>query len=84
MSEMIERIAETMIKGMFAPHELPVPFDIGEKYRELARDVLMAMREPTDEMLHAATAQVPTWDDDASRRKWRAMIDAAFPRPDTT
>ena len=34
-------------------------------------------KDPTDEMLHAGTMQVPTWDDEASRRKWRDMIDGA-------
>jgi GTP cyclohydrolase IA len=37
--------------------------------------------EPTTEMLHAATMQTPTWDDDASRRKYAAMLKAA-PQPD--
>ena len=31
---------------------------------------------PTTEMLHAATAEIPTWDDEASQRKYRAMISA--------
>jgi len=42
-----------------------------------ARAVLLAMREPTKAMMHAATMEKPTWDDDASHRKWQAMIDAA-------
>lgn len=33
--------------------------------------------EPTMEMLHAATMEVPTWDDEASRRKYAAMLRAA-------
>jgi hypothetical protein len=32
--------------------------------------------EPTPAMLHAATMEVPTWDDEASRRKWSAMLAA--------
>jgi len=30
--------------------------------------------EPTKQMIDAATMEVPTWDDHASKRKWRAMI----------
>lgn len=41
--------------------------------------VLIPM-EPTKEMLQAATLLAPTWDDDASRRKYAAMI-AARPLP---
>lgn len=37
-------------------------------------------REPTEEMKRAATALVPTWDDDASLRKWQAMWDVAKPK----
>lgn len=37
--------------------------------------------EPTREMLHAATVQVPTWDDEASLRKYRAMLSASPPPP---
>lgn len=45
-----------------------------------AAGYVIVPREPTPEMLHAATMQVPTWDDDASRRKWKAMV-AAGERP---
>lgn len=42
------------------------------------RAAIAALREPTNAMLHAATMEVPTWDDNASKRKWQAMIDAAL------
>ena len=32
--------------------------------------------EPTKEMLHAMTMEPPTWDDEASRRKWKAALSA--------
>lgn len=32
---------------------------------------------PTPQMLHAATMEVPTWDDEASGRKWSAMLAAS-------
>lgn len=43
--------------------------------RDAVLTLLRALREPSDELLHAMTLQVPTWDDEASRRKWRAGID---------
>lgn len=42
-----------------------------------AAGFVIVPKEPTPEMLHAATMEVPTWDDDASRRKWRAMLSAS-------
>lgn len=38
--------------------------------------------EATEGMLRAATMQVPTWDDEASRRKWTAMLSASPPLTD--
>ena len=46
-------------------------------------DWVMVPREPTEAMLRAAVAVVPTWDDPTSRNKWAAMI-AAAPKPPTT
>ena len=43
-------------------------------------DWVMVPREPTEAMLRAAVAVVPTWDDPTSRNKWAAMI-AASPKP---
>jgi aspartate aminotransferase-like enzyme len=34
-------------------------------------------KEPTTAMVRASTMVVPTWDDDVSRAKWRAMVGAA-------
>lgn len=44
-----------------------------------AAGLVIVPREPTAEMLHASTSLAPTWDDEASKRKWQAMIDAALP-----
>ena len=46
-------------------------------------DWVMVPRVPTEAMLSAAVAVVPTWDDPTSRNKWAAMI-AAAPKPPTT
>ena len=75
---MIERVA----RAMFAcDHD--EPWEQGEDltrriYLNNARAAIEAMREPSDAMLQAATMEVPTWDDAASKRKWQAMITAAL------
>jgi hypothetical protein len=51
-----------------------------------ARDIIAALtaagfaivpKEPTPAMVRASTMMAPTWDDDVSRAKWRAMVEAA-------
>lgn len=58
----------------------------GESVNKQADQIIAALsaagfvvvpREPTEEMLRASTMLAPTWDDDASRRKWSAMLSAA-------
>lgn len=76
-SDMVERVAKAIdvafIEWKDTPGTPPMPWN-----ETLARAAIEAMREPTTAMLHASTMQVPTWDNDASRRKWQAMIDAAL------
>lgn len=67
MSE-IERLRDAAFAVMVAPEGVL-------NMEEVIRAILQAMREPSKETLHAATTEIPTWDDDASRRKWQAMID---------
>ncbi len=78
MSEMVERVARAMVESRPIP-EGHIRGDVDwEFFRALARAAIAAMREPTSKMCQAATQIVPTWDDDASARKWRAMIDEAL------
>ena len=63
------RVAAENIKGM--------TFGTFVRERLSAAGYEIVPREPTDEMLHASTMKVPTWDDEASRRKWSAMLAAA-------
>ena len=78
MSELIERVARA-IRGCVSADDWNFIDEIARKmYRREARAAIEAMREPTTEMLHASTMQVPTWDNEASKRKWQAMIEAAL------
>jgi hypothetical protein len=60
--------------------------DDNEFIPEIADELLSALkaaglvvvpREPTTAMVRASTCMAPTWDDDVSRAKWRAMVEAA-------
>ena len=89
MSEMIERLALAIEATMFAPHELPLDTGLHAKYRETARAVIEAMREPTQEMRLAAVAEWsrpdPTPEHESTlvfNAIWRAMIDAALTSQD--
>jgi len=41
-----------------------------------AAGLVVVPREPTTAMVRASTCMAPTWDDDVSRAKWRAMVEA--------
>jgi hypothetical protein len=74
MSEMVERVAKSLWAETRPPYlkwdeAFPVILD---SYRHQARAAIAAMREPTEEMLVAASREV------VSEAKWRAMIDAAL------
>jgi len=76
MSELVERIAKTIYESdLFQPALADDPWD-GEPSatkifcRLAARDVLMAMREPTEAMLKAG--------DSPCYLTWQEMIDAAL------
>lgn len=87
MSEMIERLALAIEATMFAPHELPLDTGLHAKYRETARAVIEAMREPNKEMMAAVDCAgiKETW---LSGRAWlagyQAMIDAALSSQERT
>lgn len=42
-----------------------------------AAGLVIVPKEPTTAMVRASTCMAPTWDDDVSRAKWRAMVEAA-------
>jgi hypothetical protein len=42
-----------------------------------AAGLVIVPKEPTHAMVRASTCMAPTWDDDVSRAKWRAMVEAA-------
>lgn len=69
--DVVERVA--MALSMADPDErgLPHGVDMASFYRELARAAILAMR-PTEEMLSAPGVEF------ASKKTWRAMIDAAL------
>ena len=82
---MIDRVAEALKTHMFAPHELPLDARLTERYNELARVAIEAMREPTDEMTAAVyDPGDPGADGEtglshrAATRIWHEMIDAAL------
>lgn len=75
MSEtMVERVARAICR---ATHP-DMPWDRIIEFYPQARAAIAAMREPTEGMAHVMTALAPTWDDETSRRKWSAGIDAAL------
>jgi hypothetical protein len=39
----VEVVVEVLTNGMFAPHELPLDFDLEQKYRALAVAVIEAL-----------------------------------------
>lgn len=44
----------------------------------VARAVIRCLMEPSEQMLQAATMEIPTWNHDASKRKMRAMLQAVL------
>jgi hypothetical protein len=76
MSDMADRVAKAI-----ADYWLAHGFDPGEPDNEVARVVIMAMREPIIEMLIASHyAQTWHWETGAQRdtQVWHSMIDAAL------
>lgn len=49
-----------------------------DEWRDAARAVLMAIREPSNAMLNADSGQDERWDGVFVRNAWRAMIDVAL------
>lgn len=65
MNEMVERLAKIMAErydGMVKPSDL---------HRAMVRELIAAMREPTEGMLEAASGSI-------ARYSWPAMIDVAL------
>lgn len=49
----VEVVADALMRGMFAPHELPLDHDLEQKYRKLAVAAIEALRsleETADEI----------------------------------
>ena len=81
---MDEKLIEVMVEAVKGAVDTPSPQGVNF-YEYMTRTVLQAaheagwklvQREPTEEMCQAATILKPTWDDDVSKAKWRAMWDA--------
>ena len=74
MSEMFDRIVGVVV-GPGAMCRMPL-----DEAEDVARDILAAMREPTEAMLHAAVSVYPehggTMCETCAREYWQAMIDA--------
>ena len=84
MNEMVETVAEALWVGMFGPGHGPFQEKATEDgkayYRQWARKVIAAMREPTDAMIKAGAEG---WEADsryefADTGIWQRMIDAAI------
>jgi hypothetical protein len=80
MNEMVERVALVIRKAADGHETLEAPLDYtGESapdlWRENAREVIAAMREPTWPMIDAGNEH------DASSYIWKAMIDEALKAP---
>lgn len=84
MSEMVERIAEAAVKAWTAK---PKPL---RDWSDVARAVLVAMREPTEKMVMAGEPVVydcyspepgEGLDENPAVPTWQAMIDAALKEP---
>lgn len=80
MSEMVERVAELLSmkeSGLslaeLANHSQPRDADF---FRESARAVIKAMREPTRAVADAGIPDGNYWDDLTPEIVWQAMIDA--------
>lgn len=67
MSDIINRVADALAKH--------VAVERSPNWRDVARDAIEAMREPTKEMIDAAWADAMGED---AGDVWRAMIDAAL------
>ena len=76
---MVERVARAIYAKADPSGKWEARSEMGKgHYIAMARAAIAAMREPTEGMVHAMTALAPTWDDETSRRKWSAAIDAAL------
>jgi hypothetical protein len=92
MSEIIERLARVIHPGAFQQDERIQqmycwPFEVERVRsgaRKTSRDILEALREPTDDMMIEAEVAVPSLrclkdkPDSPSYLAWQAMIDAAL------
>jgi hypothetical protein len=87
-TEMVERVARALAKRQVRPYrpweELPAEWTAG--FREDAREVIAALREPTPEIVSAMIAADRRRKRFAQtvKRDWRAGIDAALTTPSTT
>lgn len=84
MSEMVDRAARALCLSANGFDDDP---EIWKRYRESARVVIEAMREPTEVMLDAVNpghgpgtliAGLPIYGADSPDDMWHAMIDAAL------
>lgn len=85
-SEMVERVARA-IGGEVEWHRAPELCSQSQlarrdEHRRLARVAILAMREPTEEMVKSCCDGDDSWNhcirDDDGRVLWREMIDAAL------
>jgi hypothetical protein len=92
MQEFAARIRDELCKGqkpvaetttndgcayVYKAHQnLPVPTLLYLHPTPISADMATVPREPTEAMCHASTMIAPTWDDEVSRSKYKAMIAA--------
>lgn len=93
MSEMVERCAEALYTGGRPQGQPAIPWDrvdeqlgfgVRQSYRDQARALISAMREPTQAMSEAGGGELITWDRRfdgeraAAEWAWQEMIDEAL------
>lgn len=86
MNEMIERVVRAIIESLndsMDPHVRPLTYeevinDSRHGIVQAAKAAIVAMREPTDEMIRVGSAIIVTDDISQAEFTWQRMVDAAL------
>ncbi len=73
--QLIDVVARTIERAMFAPHEFPLPHDLEAKYRVTARSVVDALKFARQKLVKTA-AEVP---DAGSAQELAGAVRELFP-----